>query len=161
MELVKVAPGRNARCETFTLTAEVTKSLVTCMAILREVFSQPFENDAHDMGRELYVGLVVEQVKGAGLQLELQGGCHTAGLPAPAASKAPRTSPGVRAACRPRSPGPYPGRSAEHSGQSPVFSMGCKPSLPPTTSSHRDNKKSAFMESGFRHRPDQAGCPSG
>ena len=27
--------------------------------------------------------------------------------------------------------------------------IACKPSLPPTTSSHRDNKKSAFMESGL------------
>ena len=30
-----------------------------------------------------------------------------------------------------------------------VFSIGCKPSLPPTTSSHRDKRKSAFMESGL------------
>ena len=29
------------------------------------------------------------------------------------------------------------------------LSIGCKPSLPPTTSSHRDSRKSAFMERGL------------
>ena len=78
MELVKVAPGRNAAVE-IHIDCRSYKVVGNVHGDLAEVFSQPFENDAHDMGRELYVGLVVEQVKGAGA-IELQGGCHTAGL---------------------------------------------------------------------------------
>lgn len=78
MELVKIAPGRNAAVK-IHIDRRSYKVVGNVHGDLAEVFSQPFENDAHDMGRELYVGLVVEQVKGAGA-VELQGGCHTAGL---------------------------------------------------------------------------------
>ena len=78
MELVKIAPGRNAAVK-IHIDRRSYKVVGNVHGDLAEVFSQPFENDAHDMGRELYVGLVVEQVKGAGA-IELQGGCHTAGL---------------------------------------------------------------------------------
>ena len=78
MELVKIAPGRNAAVK-IHIDRRSYKVVGNVHGDLAEVFSQPFENDAHDMGRELYVGLVVEQVKGAGA-VELQGGCHPAGL---------------------------------------------------------------------------------
>ena len=46
---------------------------------LAEVFSQPFEDNADNMRRQFYVGLVVEQVKGA-RTVELQGCRYPAGL---------------------------------------------------------------------------------
>ena len=46
---------------------------------LPQVFPQPFQHDTHHAGGQVHVGGVVKEVEGAGA-VELQSGCHTAGL---------------------------------------------------------------------------------
>ena len=75
MELVKVAPCRHAvlvvgvhrRCD--KIVGDVHRNLA-------EVFTQPFQHNAHHTGTQVHVGRAVEQVKGA-CAVELQRGRHT------------------------------------------------------------------------------------
>ena len=78
MELVKVAP-----CSDPGLVVSIHRrrdKLVSGVhGDLAEVFSQPFEDDAHHTGIKVNIGGVIEQVEGAGA-VEFQRRCHPAGL---------------------------------------------------------------------------------
>ena len=59
MELVKIAPGRNAAVK-IHIDRRSYKVVGNVHGDLAEVFSQPFEDDADNMRRQFYVGLVIE-----------------------------------------------------------------------------------------------------